>query len=62
VSQKMHGSEGEGYYFYLGAAELRLSIDLYGGATVQYYLVAVDNAGNSSQSGTATFQTQTCIL
>lgn len=62
VSQKMNGSEGQGYYFYLGSVELKMSIDLYGDGTVQYYLVAVDKAGNSSQSGTSAFQTQTCIF
>jgi hypothetical protein len=39
-----------------------MSLDLYGGGTVQYYLVAVDSAGNSSQGGNGSFQTQTCIL
>jgi hypothetical protein len=62
VSQRMNGSEVQGYYFYLGPAELRMSLDLYGGGTVQYYLVAVDSAGNSSQGGNGSFQTQTCIL
>jgi len=62
ISQKMNGSENQGYTFHLGSVELRMSIDLYGGGSVQYYLVAVDKAGNSSQSGTAAFQTQTCIF
>jgi hypothetical protein len=62
VSQKMQAAGGSAYSFYLGSAELTLSLQLYGGGSVQYYLVAVDNAGNSSQSGTAAFQAQTCIF
>ena len=40
----MHGPAGQGFSFFLGSVELTMSMQLYGGGTVQYYLVAVDNA------------------
>jgi len=62
ASSFMNGSEGQGYYWYLDSAELTRSMSLWGGGTVQYYLVATDNSGNSTQSPTYTFQTEICIL
>jgi hypothetical protein len=62
ASLKMLGDEGQGYYIYLGSAELKRSLDLYGGGSVQFYVVALDGAGNSTQSGTSTFQTETCLF
>jgi hypothetical protein len=56
------GDESQGYYIYLGSAELTRSLNLYGGGSVEYYLVATDGSGNSTQSGTNSFQTETCLF
>jgi len=52
---------GGTYQATLGPSELTASLALYGGGSVEYYIVAVDTKGNSSQSGTGSFEAKLCF-
>ena len=57
----MSASGGGSYQAMLGPAELTASLALYGDGSVEYYIVAVDANGNSSQSGTGSFEAKLCF-
>ena len=61
-SVPMAGSESSGYEAYLGPAELARSMALYGGGSVNFYILATDQQGNATQSGTGSFAAKTCIF
>jgi hypothetical protein len=57
----MTSAGGDSYSTVLGVAELTASLTLYGGGTVEYWVMATDSRGNSAQTGTATFAAQLCL-
>jgi hypothetical protein len=57
----MNAAGGGTYQATLGPSELTASLALYGGGSVEFYIVAVDANGNSSQSGTRSFEAKLCF-
>jgi hypothetical protein len=57
----MTNAGGGNYQGTLGIAELTSSLSLYADGIVEYYIIATDSKGNSTQSPTSTFITVMCF-
>ncbi len=57
----MTKTSGNSYQALLGVTQLTSSLTLYTDGTVEFYIIAKDGIGNTTQSGTLTFVTILCL-
>jgi hypothetical protein len=61
LTPNMNTIGGDNYQLTIGPQQFMKSLNPYGGSTWQFYVKAVDGAGNTGQSGNGNVQIQVCV-